>query len=97
MEWKRVYLNGAPEAPRTLETFLGGMETTLSFVCLCYNSFLETFLGGMETSVVWDWRALKPSLKPSLVEWKPLSRIRFPLASMVLETFLGGMETKRNS
>ena len=47
----------------------------------------------METHAIALADMLVPSLKPSLVEWKPVALQDVPSQLPHLETFLGGMET----
>ena len=47
----------------------------------------------METQPPNAGQFLRPTLKPSLVEWKPIPREQQCVFGSFLETFLGGMET----
>ena len=67
---------GTPPS-RTLETFLSGMETQRGGQRRAGRRSLETFLSGMETrrDIPVFYEAGEP-LKPSLVEWKPSTRVK---------------------
>ena len=80
--------------PLRLETFLSGMETSISKAKTKGPIPLETFLSGMETNKKGEIRMMKNTpLKPSLVEWKLHYHQHIALFSLALETFLSGMET----
>ena len=87
-------LEGRAQPEKGLETFLGGMETTELAGLAEGTENLETFLGGMETCGQIMPTVPPPALKPSLVEWKPVSTSTSKPALAALETFLGGMETR---
>ena len=90
METETVQGRGA-SPPACLETFLGGMETRHGSKGGSKCCSLETFLGGMETrSVALEIKRTPSSLKPSLVEWKPVydgyaAKWRFSLKPSLVE------------
>ena len=70
VEWKLIRRSSTKTISSDLETFLGGMETTVGDGRGGSSRPLETFLGGMETGFLqWPHAACSP-LNPSLVEWK---------------------------
>ena len=80
----------------SLETFLGGMETTDTGPQIAgRKQALKPSLVEWKRSIRIVVRASGSALKPSLVEWKLVPVKDFPVVRKDLETFLGGMETLR--